>query len=538
MTLFQAILLGGVYWLRAVEPMYGGDVYFRHPLGIVFFVGLILGDMPTAIKVGAVVQPMFLGMTGAGGSVPDDKAAAGLVCATVVITSGLPMDQAVALAITVSLLLAQLHTIRRIVASTWVHMADTYAENCNIRGIYMAGLVYTNLAKVVIFWVPMTLMLYFGAGFIGELMTGLPEFVKNGLSFTGKLLPALGFGMTINVIGRRDLLPYFVGGFFFAKYAGLSSIPVALTGLFIAFLDMRFNKTEVGEEQQITLQLKQEMERGEHILDKRDIFKAWVIWWWGSEQSNSFERLQSLAFCMTMAPILKKLYPDNEEELRQGLKRHLLFFNTEGIWGSVIHGIVISMEEQRAMGMDVPTEAIVGIKTGLMGPFAGIGDTIDWATMVPLTLVFFLPYAQQGYWWASVLPCTIILVINWCLGLSFFKLGYRMGTGAALSILQSGQIQRVITFFSVMGLFVMGGLSADMVDVQCALVIQTSGAPMGIQADILDQILPGLLSILSVFAVYAYLRKGGNMLKATFWILLFGLTLGCLGIMGTPPVTA
>lgn len=113
-----------------------------------------------------------------------------------------------------------------------------------------------------------------------------------------------------------------------------------------------------------------------------------------------------------------------------------------------------------------------------------------------------------------------------------------MGTGAALSILQSGQIQRVITFFSVMGLFVMGGLSADMVDVQCALVIQTSGAPMGIQADILDQILPGLLSILSVFAVYAYLRKGGNMLKATFWILLFGLTLGCLGIMGTPPVTA
>ena len=537
MTLLQAILLGGVYWLRTVEPMYGGDIYFRHPLGIVFFVGLILGDMPTAIKVGAMVQPMFLGMTGAGGAVPDDKAAAGLGSAAVVITSGLPMDQAVALAVTVSLLLAQLHTIRRVVASTWVHMADTYAENCNIKGIFMAGLVYTNLAKIVIFWVPMTLMLYFGAGFIGEMIASLPDFVKNGLSFTGKLLPALGFGMTINVIGRRDLLPYFIGGFFFAKYAGLSSMPVAITGLFIAFLDMRFNKAEVKEEG-VTLQLQKEIETGQHLLDKHDIFKAWVIWWWGSEQSNSFERLQSLAFCMTMAPILKKLYHDDKNELREGLKRHLLFFNTEGIWGSVIHGIVISMEEQRAMGMDVPTEAIVGIKTGLMGPFAGIGDTIDWATLVPLTLVFFLPYAAEGHWWASVLPCTIILAINWCLGLSFFKLGYRMGTGAAMSILQSGQIQRVITFFSVMGLFVMGGLSADMVDVQCALVIQTSGTPMSIQADVLDKIIPGLLSILSVFAVYGYLKKGGNMLKATLWMLLFGLTLGCLGIMGAAPGVA
>ena len=83
----------------------------------------------------------------------------------------------------------------------------------------------------------------------------------------------------------------------------------------------------------------------------------------------------------------------------------------------------------------------------------------------------------------------------------------------------------------VLGLFAMGGLSASMVDVQLAVNIPTSGEPMNVQTEILDQILPGLLSILSIFGVYAYLSKVGNMLKATFWILGIGLSLGCLGIL-------
>ena len=111
----------------------------------------------------------------------------------------------------------------------------------------------------------------------------------------------------------------------------------------------------------------------------------------------------------------------------------------------------------------------------------------------------------------------------------FMHLGYRTGMRAAVTILQSGSIQRVITFFSVMGLFAMGGLSAGMVTVQTGLQIATSGTPMSVQTDILDKILPGLLSILSIFAVYAYLQKSGNMLKATLWLRGIGLVLGALG---------
>ena len=139
-------------------------------------------------------------------------------------------------------------------------------------------------------------------------------------------------------------------------------------------------------------------------------------------------------------------------------------------------------------------------------------------------------------WWAAIVPWLVVFTFTQFEGYNFMKMGYRLGTRAAVSILQSGQVQRIITFFSVLGLFMMGSLAAGMVDVQIKLAISTSGTPMYIQTDILDKIIPGLLSILTVFAVYGYLKKGGNMMKATFWILGFGMLLGCLGILGTPAV--
>ena len=78
------------------------------------------------------------------------------------------------------------------------------------------------------------------------------------------------------------------------------------------------------------------------------------------------------------------------------IERHLAFFNAEGIWGAVIHGIVIAMEEQRALGLPISTEAISGVKVGMMGPLSGIGDTIDWSTLRPLLIALVLPLAENG----------------------------------------------------------------------------------------------------------------------------------------------
>lgn len=83
----------------------------------------------------------------------------------------------------------------------------------------------------------------------------------------------------------------------------------------------------------------------------------------------------SLGFCHAMVPILKRLYPD-KEDLAAGLTRHMAFFNTENQWGALIPGMIASIEEERANGMDYSDEVINGLKIGLMGPLAGVGDTI------------------------------------------------------------------------------------------------------------------------------------------------------------------
>ena len=92
-------------------------------------------------------------------------------------------------------------------------------------------------------------------------------------------------------------------------------------------------------------------------LTKKDITRSMWIYYAGAELSNSYERLQSLVFCASMTPVLKKLY-STDEELSAALKRHLVFFNTEGTFGAIIQGIVISMEEQKANGENVTDEAV------------------------------------------------------------------------------------------------------------------------------------------------------------------------------------
>ncbi|GDH25342.1 PTS fructose transporter subunit IID [Escherichia coli] len=109
-----------------------------------------------------------------------------------------------------------------------------------------------------------------------------------------------------------------------------------------------------------------ERARESGALTKADITKAWFIYWLGAEVSSSYERLQSLIFCASMTPIIKKLYPQKEEQV-EALKRHLNFFNSEQTFGAVIQGISIAMEEQKTRGEAINDASITGIKTGLMG---------------------------------------------------------------------------------------------------------------------------------------------------------------------------
>ncbi len=243
-------------------------------------------------------------------------------------------------------------------------------------------------------------------------------------------------------------------------------------------------------------------------LSKRDITKSMWIYYAGAELSNSYERLQSLVFCASMTPVLKKLY-DTDEELREALKRHLIFFNTEGIFGAMIQGIAISMEEQKASGEAITDDAITGIKTGLMGPMAGMGDAIIWAVLMPILFSIFLPFASNGSALGGIMPLILYPGITICISYGMIHSGYKFGKKSVVSLLHGGRMKSIIFMANVIGLTMMGALSASYVTLSSPLSISFSSGTVIAFQEILDTVAPGLLPLGAVFAIYFYLRKKG-----------------------------
>lgn len=261
-----------------------------------------------------------------------------------------------------------------------------------------------------------------------------------------------------------------------------------------------------------------------HLLSKKDIFKTWFLWMNTVEMSNSFERLQSLAFAACISPVLKALYKD-DEQLSAALKRHLTFFNTEGVWGAMIPGIAVAMEEQRAAGENISDEMITGVKTGFMGPLAGIGDTVDWGTVRPIVLGLFLPLATAGNWFAGLGPFLIQGAISATISWNMYYIGYRTGRKGIMSVLKNGRINQVITAAGILGLFMMGVLSSQYVKLSLKPKITIAGKATAIQSFV-DKIVPGILPLLMVFVVYYMISKKKVKLTTCMLVLLAVAMLG------------
>ena len=258
------------------------------------------------------------------------------------------------------------------------------------------------------------------------------------------------------------------------------------------------------------------------IITKKELRKSWFIWYLGAEVSNSYERLQSLIFCASMIPVLKKLYT-TKETLSDALKRHLSFFNTEGIAGSIVQGITIAMEEQRAASNDSSQDTMItSIKTGLMGPVAGIGDSIVWAAIMPIIIALFLPFAIQGSSLGAIMPIILYTGISMFIGYFLCIRGYTIGRNSILQLLQNGKIKDLIEGAAVLGLFMMGALAASYISIKTPLEIAVKNSQPIVLQQILDSIVPGLLELVAVFTIYFYMKKKGpnyNIIMATILVL-------------------
>lgn len=253
-------------------------------------------------------------------------------------------------------------------------------------------------------------------------------------------------------------------------------------------------------------------EEKQTLVSKKDLVKAWWRWTTAVEVPVSFDRMQALAFGYSMNGVMRKIYKDKPEELKGAMKRHTSMFNTNCDWGSIIHGITISLEEQRALGHEdeITPEMIQSLKIGLMGPLAGIGDSVDQGIVATIPLAIFVPMAQQGSVLAAFIPGLIYIAWSYFWSWTLFNKGYTLGKNSVLEILHSGAIKKVIDIASIVGLFMIGCLSASYVKVSTILEFASgaNGATTTVQS-ILDGILPNMLPFVVVMSMYLYITKRG-----------------------------
>jgi mannose/fructose/N-acetylgalactosamine-specific phosphotransferase system component IID len=234
-------------------------------------------------------------------------------------------------------------------------------------------------------------------------------------------------------------------------------------------------------------------------LERSDVQRAFWLWTFFSHANYNYERLQGTAFAQAMTPIIRKLYKD-PEDIKAALKRHLVFFNTEPNVGGIIHGTVIAMEEQRANGADIDDDAINSVKSGLMGPMAGIGDAIDQGTITPILLSIGIGLAAAGNALGPVLYFVLEIGIMTSLAYFMWMQGYDRGREGVTSILKSGLLDRVLSGAGVLGNMVMGALTFQFVNLYLTLSwhIDVGGGQSSlfdVQRDLLNAIMPGLLPL-------------------------------------------
>ncbi|MCR1900004.1 PTS sugar transporter subunit IIC [Irregularibacter muris] len=242
-----AIFTGIWYWLTRMNIGYTFGYVFAQPVVMALPIGLIMGDVPQAMMVGAAVELVYLGMISPGANMPADEALAGLIAIPIALQTNMTPEMAVVLAVPFGVLGVFLDQVRRTIHASLNHMADKYALTCNTKGIWMAATVWPLVIGFILRFPPVFLANLYGAEAVQGFMDIIPEWILHGLSVAGGVLPALGFAITIFIIGKKTLIPFFILGFFLVQYLEINIMAAAIFGTCIALLTVLMRQEKGGE---------------------------------------------------------------------------------------------------------------------------------------------------------------------------------------------------------------------------------------------------------------------------------------------------
>lgn len=252
-----------------------------------------------------------------------------------------------------------------------------------------------------------------------------------------------------------------------------------------------------------------------------------VFWNWMFSNSTAwnYEKYQGLGYASAMIPALKDIYEDDPEGLHEAVRNHMQFFNTNANMAPLILGSTLAMEEELK---GEAREAIAGLKTGLMGALAGIGDTLF--SVLPSTILG----AIASYMALDGNPIGVILMMLYYVVIKvvpyyFMNVGYKEGTKLVTTL--SGKLSNITKAANALALVVVGGLIPSVVRASVAYTYTNGEFTFSIQ-ELIDKTMPGIVPLIFVAITYWMLgKKGLNSTRVIFILLAGGILLHALTIL-------
>lgn len=220
-------------------------------------------------------------------------------------------------------------------------------------------------------------------------------------------------------------------------------------------------------------------------LSKKTLNSSFWRWYYGNLTCFSHEHMQTFGYMWSMLPIIQELY-ESKEEQQQKLQTYYPFFNTEPQIGAIVVGITAGLEEARANGADdIDDEMINGIRAGLMGPLAGIGDSLIVGTYIPILLGIALGLAEGG---SAIGPIFYIIVWNITIVLFMkfiYNKGYELG-GTAVEVIVGEKATAARESVIVLGQVIVGAMAASWVNITTSLSINNGQVEVSKSIDVFE----------------------------------------------------
>ena len=271
-------------------------------------------------------------------------------------------------------------------------------------------------------------------------------------------------------------------------------------------------------------------------LKKETLDKAWRNWYLWHGSSQQAETMLGNSVAHAMSPVIEELYADNKEERIKAYKRSLTLFNTEQQVGSICPGLFCGMEEANVNG-ECNEEVMAAVKVALIGPTSAIGDSLWVATIIPLLITICMSITNFGGAFLYVGPLLYMIgypVLTAIVSKRLWNLGYKAGLDGVHQFMNSGKLDILTKAMTVLGLIVVGALTASNVSVVVPVMITPPGgetAAINLDA-LINQIFPGILGLLLTLYIYRlYTKKNVSPLKIMGLVLVISIILTALGYL-------